>query len=452
MDDLDENLPMHEADSPVADVGLPDAGAEPDDLLAAEATEDNADAPADEDTVASENNSEKAAADDDDNVSDNESLLSDVDEAQFQDFDPAAISLEDRQQIAIDDENVKLLGVHKRKRAEGEGDDATRKKKKERRRDRSEKKRARRRREAGEEYVRGDDVEGGRKRRRADDGEGGSHRRRDEVDESTLTPEERKRRELDRRMDEALKSGKTRISKKDGIDLEQAADEEVSRMARRMAEAARLDSEARQRHEPAMAKLQLLPEVTALLNRGGAIQESIVDPENDLLRSITFFLEPSAPDGALPAYAIQKALFDVLPRLPIGAEELRGDTKLGQCVLFYTKSKKPEPNIKRAAERLLTKWMSLMLKRPNDYRNRDLSVNQGPTIPVRTGRQTAEELARERALQDPTYANRARIQGGLSTYTIAPKPNAVEGGGRPIASKSDAAFRKIQARSQGARR
>ena len=147
-------------------------------------------------------------------------------------------------------------------------------------------------------------------------------------------------------------------------------------MARRMAEAARLDSDARARNEPALHKLALLPEVTAILNRGGAIQESLVDPENDLLRSITFFLEPSTPDGSLPAYAIQKELFAVLPRLPIGVEELRADTRLGQCVLFYTKSKKPEPAIKRQAERLLTKWMSVMLKRPNDYRNRDPSASQ----------------------------------------------------------------------------
>jgi transcription factor SPN1 len=243
-------------------------------------------------------------------------------------------------------------------------------------------------------------------------------------------------------------------------------------MARRMAEAARADAEARQRKEPAMSKLALLPEVTALLNRGGAIQESIVDPENDLLRSITFFLEPTPPDGALPAFNIQKELFAVLPRLPIGAEELRSDTRLGQCVLFYTKSKKPVPAIKRQAERLLTKWMGLIIKRPDDYRQRDVTSSQqyvstfstddshqtmlilqlrnGTSLPMRTGRMTAEEIARERALQDPTYANRARIQGGLSQYTIRPENRAREGEGqRALNSKSDATFRKIQARSQG---
>lgn len=70
----------------------------------------------------------------------------------------------------------------------------------------------------------------------------------------------------------------------------------------------------------------------------------------------------------------------MLPRLPIGAEELRGDTRLGQCVLFYTRSRKPEPAIKRQAERLLTKWMSLMLKRPDDWRNRDLGAVQAAYV------------------------------------------------------------------------
>lgn len=159
-------------------------------------------------------------------------------------------------------------------------------------------------------------------------------------------------------------------------DLEQAADEEVAQMRRRMEQAASADAGARERGEPAMSKLQLLPDVSALLNRGGAIQQSLVDPDNGLLDGIRFFLEPTAPDGSLPAYNIQKDMFAVLPKLPIGVEELRG-CKLGQVVLFYTKSKKPEPAIKRQAERLLRRWMGLILKRSDDYRQRDPAQANG---------------------------------------------------------------------------
>jgi transcription factor SPN1 len=235
-----------------------------------------------------------------------------------------------------------------------------------------------------------------------------------------------------------------------------------------MQEAAKNDAECRENGEPAMHKLKLLPEVTALLNRGGAIQQSLVDPENDMLRSITFFLEPTPPDGALPAYTIQKELFAVLPRLPIGAEELRGDTRLGQCILFYTKSKKPEQAIKRQAERLLTKWMGLILKRKDDYRQRDLTASvpkhhvclrphtdidsRTGTLPLRAGnaRQTAADFARERALADPTYSNRARVQGGVDSYTIAPEKRYIDAGqsGRQ-GGGADAKFRRIQMRAQG---
>lgn len=110
--------------------------------------------------------------DDDDKLSDDESLLSEVDEAQFDNFDPENVDVEDRPQLAIDEDNLKLIGRHKRKRTE---DGESRPRRKEGRRE--------------------------KKSRRADEGgdEGGSSRRRErkqredkpEVDEETLDPETR---------------------------------------------------------------------------------------------------------------------------------------------------------------------------------------------------------------------------------------------------------------------
>ena len=220
MEDIDPNAPVPGVDAPTPEDGVEQAG----DPLAPEVEEENEpDAPLGDphqDVEATGENEVDKDDEDNDHLSDNDSLLSDVDEDQFQDFDPNAISLEDRERIDIDEDNVKLLGVHKRKRAEGEGgDEAARKKKKERRRDKSSKKERRRRRDGSEPFSGGEEIDGKRRsRKRAEDGEGGERRRqRDAVDESMLPPEERKRRELDRLMDEALRSGKTRISKKDGI-------------------------------------------------------------------------------------------------------------------------------------------------------------------------------------------------------------------------------------------
>lgn len=110
--------------------------------------------------------------DDEDKLSDDESILSEVDEAQFDNFDPENVDVDDRPQLAIDEDNLKLIGRHKRKRTE---DGESRPRRKEGRRE--------------------------KKSRRADEGgdEGGSSRRRErkqrddkpEVDEETLDPETR---------------------------------------------------------------------------------------------------------------------------------------------------------------------------------------------------------------------------------------------------------------------
>lgn len=64
---------------------------------------------------------EQAGGDDDDEedkISDDESILSEVDEAEFENFDPENVDVEDRPQLAIDEDNLKLIGRHKRKRTE----------------------------------------------------------------------------------------------------------------------------------------------------------------------------------------------------------------------------------------------------------------------------------------------------------------------------------------------
>ena len=125
-------------------------------------------------------------------------------------------------------------------------------------------------------------------------------------------------------------------------DLNIAADEEIASLRARMADAAELDVQARSADppRPAMHKLKLLPEVTALLSRNGRdVENAIVDPENNLLESVRFFLEP-LNDGSLPAYNIQRELFAALAKLPIGKEALIS-SGIGKVVLFYTKSKKP---------------------------------------------------------------------------------------------------------------
>ena len=236
------------------------------------------------------------------------------------------------------------------------------------------------------------------------------------------------------------------------------ADEEIANLRIRMAEAAQADVAARSSNppKPAMHKLKLLPEVTALLNRNSRdVENAIVDPENNLLESVRFFLEPLS-DGSLPAYNIQRELFSSLAKLPIDKESLIS-SGLGKVVLFYTKSKKPELGIRRAAERLLGEWTRPILKRSDDYRKRVLaSAEYDPTAP-RTNpssqqMSTAEAaaIAKARALAPPVKSNRARAEVENKTYSIVPRSTQVAGGAfaRPLGASGEDAFRRMKARQQ----
>jgi len=136
-----------------------------------------------------------AAANADD--SDDESLLSEVDEAQFADFDPTTV------QVAPDFDTLnKTLKVKKRKRVDGE---EVPKKRKERTREKVRKNR--RRPDSDEGFSGGEEMEGKRSRQSkvGTDGEKRRPVRVPEINDDDLTPEERRRRALDRAMDAAVK-------------------------------------------------------------------------------------------------------------------------------------------------------------------------------------------------------------------------------------------------------
>lgn len=179
-------------------------------------------------------------------ISDNDSILSDVDEAQFEDFDPANVVIDDRPAIAVDEDNVRLLGRHKRKRdTEGGGDgEGLTKKRKEGRREKPKKSRKKRSTDDEDHFSGGQELEGKRFRKRKSGTEGVSGRKEKvrtrkatPENEDALDPEESeflprartsitvlliisptgRRRALDRAMDAALKNPAKRRRRTDGI-------------------------------------------------------------------------------------------------------------------------------------------------------------------------------------------------------------------------------------------
>lgn len=131
------------------------------------------------------------------------------------------------------------------------------------------------------------------------------------------------------------------------------------------------DNEAREKGKPATYKIGLLPQVTALLNRT-AVQDSILDPETNFLQSVKYFLEP-LNDGSLPAYSIQRDIFNALGALPVTKDVLLS-SGIGKVVYFYTRSKRPVASIKRIAERLVGEWSRPILKRTDDYKKRQIET------------------------------------------------------------------------------
>lgn len=397
-------------------------------------------------------------------------LLSEIDEDQFEDYDP---TLEERP-VEIDENVAKTLKPAKRKRTDGE----TAKKPKEGRRP---KKRAR----ATEDD--GGDAEVGERRprkARATDGERRAARKEapeeEGVNEENLTPEERRRRAIQRAVDSALKNPTKRRRKKDEIDLEEEIDDQIAHLKVAMEKACVADNEAREKGLAATHKLKLLPQVTALLNRT-AVQDSVLDPETNFLQSVKYFLEP-LNDGSLPAYNIQRDVFNALAKLPINKEVLLS-SGIGKVVYFYTRSKRPEAAIKRIAERLVGEWSRPILKRTNDYKKRhietrdydvaaaklaqrqeaavsgsQLTLTQRPGgVGVGVGGSKPRfELERERLLAPEVKSNRAQPPGLPASYTIAPRstydPNRPAHEYRPIGAGGMEAFRKMTQKGKGGRR
>lgn len=118
-------------------------------------------------------------------LSDDESVLSDIDEAEFDDFNPDSVAVDDRPSLAIDEENLKLVGRHKRRREEGEEGEP--KKKKEGRRE----KKSRKKKDSDDGFSGGEELEGKRTRRRKDAGERKERKSRkqtEQEDEESLDP------------------------------------------------------------------------------------------------------------------------------------------------------------------------------------------------------------------------------------------------------------------------
>ncbi|EIW72741.1 hypothetical protein TREMEDRAFT_67036 [Tremella mesenterica DSM 1558] len=192
---------------------------------------------------------------------------------------------------------------------------------------------------------------------------------------------------------------------------------------------------------PATAKLAMLDEVMSVL-RNQTLTQAITD--NQVLDAVRVWLEPIYPSGALPAVGIQKAIFEVLPKMDLDTQILK-ECRLGPIVLFYTKTKRVTPLINRQADNLVQMWSRPIIKRPT-------TLNLNPLTSTETTRQGQteldevtdedEEVVRERikvlpkrfdakaATKENEGRRGVRIRNNTDVqYTIVPVSNLLQGSG-----------------------
>ncbi|KKA31060.1 hypothetical protein TD95_002559 [Thielaviopsis punctulata] len=393
---------------------------------------------------------------------DDQDLLAEVDDADAEDYDPNNADIQDRP-ITIDENIARSLKAARRKPTDADlpkpkPRDVRREKKRPRPDDAD---------PAADPATASSASDRPRKARRGEpaDDNARSRSKSPEDDFANLTPEERRRKELERVLDQAGKAPKKIRKKKGDEDLEDPVDEQINSLVVQMERACQADNDARQNNQPAVHKLRLLPNVVSMMTRSAA-QAAVVDPDTGFLRAVRYFLEPLY-DGSIPAYNIQRELFTGLMKLPIDKEALLS-SGLGKVVFFYTKSKKPEVPIKRMAEKLVGDWSRPILRRTDDYSKRQVETAAYDYQAAKLAQHqetshfssshrpsgvSAFEAERQRALAPPDLSGRARITDRPASYTVAPVSTFTgtprgSADHRPIGAGGIDAFRRMAARAK----
>lgn len=198
-----------------------------------------------------------------------------------------------------------------------------------------------------------------------------SQQQTDEIDIANMDPQQRKRFELEERMSAAIKSTNKRRRKADEDDLERMQDDKIDYLKDQMIKAANSDVEKNSQGQIATEKLKLLREVTDILARADL---AIPILDNNLLEAVRLWLEP-LPDASMPAYQIQKELIHALETLPIKTDHLVA-SGIGKVLVFYQRSKRTEPLLKKIVDRLIGDWTRPILNKSDSYKDRTVQFHE----------------------------------------------------------------------------
>ena len=136
-----------------------------------------------------------------------------------------------------------------------------------------------------------------------------------------------------------------------------------------MTSAVKHDIEDKEAGRPATRKLTMLQEVVAAFRS----KDMRMNMDGEILKALRFWLEP-LPDRSLPAYDIQRELFQILVEMPdIKYDELR-ISGLGKLLNFYIRDARPQQHIRFTAQKLYENWSRPILEKSNNYRHRKIET------------------------------------------------------------------------------
>ncbi|RVD88497.1 uncharacterized protein DFL_002680 [Arthrobotrys flagrans] len=358
-------------------------------------------------------------ADADSDIEDLSDLEADLDEelAELGDLDDDDADMDGgKGEVVIDQDAVRKMGVHRR--APGEAS-ISRKKKEATRRSRK---------------ARDDTRDTG-----SDGGDG-------PVKESRpLTEAERKLQDLDNKISNATKAPRKRKQEGDSTHW----DDLLADLTARMTSAVKHDIEDKEAGRPATRKLTMLQEVVAAFRS----KDMRMNMDGEILKALRFWLEP-LPDRSLPAYDIQRELFQILVEMPdIKYDELR-ISGLGKLLNFYIRDARPQQHIRFTAQKLYENWSRPILEKSNNYRHRKIETAEFDQSQKRARTKLSDLKDKPDALAPPQLkSNRTRVPDATpQTYTIAPKSKLVTPDlktARPLGANAEDQIRRLKARATG---
>lgn len=270
----------------------------------------------------------------------------------------------------------------------------------------------------------------------------------DLIDYSHEDPLARRRRLLEEAMDSAIKKQTTRRKKANEDDIERMQDDKIDYLKDQMIKAANMDVEKNSTGQIATEKLKLLREVTDILSRAD-LAISILD--NNLLEAVRLWLEP-LPDASMPAYQIQKELIHALETLPIKTDHLVA-SGIGKVLVFYQRSRRTQPNLKKIVDRLIGDWTRPILNKSDSYKDRTIQFNDYHkskyTNQLASTRSNRPKEAKTLYEENAARRKRAAIPSArTAAYKIAPKvdPSLLRRAQQQNNGAYDERFRKINSR------